>query len=104
MTSEYDRRQLARMLEHIASFRTRAVDLSGLISGLESLRYLLTAIPEAWLNRFWSAWGELEELYSIAVVREEPIEPLRTHPVIVRSIDEIEAMVRDLLGEEPSSG
>jgi hypothetical protein len=95
--NEYDQRQLELMLEHLRTYRNRIVDLPGLISGLESLRHLLTAVPDEWLERFWSAWGELEETYSIAVVREQPIDPLRSHPTIERNVALLEALVKELL-------
>jgi len=98
--NDHDRRQLEAMRNQIEAFRMGAIDLAWLISSLESLRHALQEIPQEWVSRFWSKWGALEEIYSLSVVREQPINA-EEYVEIGQIVGEIEAMVNGIL---PTSG
>jgi hypothetical protein len=90
---EYDRRQLVLIREHLETFRSGVTDLSALISGLAALGELLTTCSRDWSDRFEAAWRAMDAIHAYAVAYEEPLEPLRQHPVVLQKVDEIEALV-----------
>lgn len=94
--NDHDRRQLESMNRQIGAFRAGVIDLPGLISSLESLRHALQMVPQAWVDQFWSKWGILEEIYSLSIVREQPLSKANREEVR-RVLDDIEAMVCGLL-------
>jgi hypothetical protein len=95
--NDYDCRQLRLMLMQISAYETGKVDLSGLISNLEVLHHVLQEVPESWLDKFWSEWGILEEVYSIAIVREQPIESPANRAETIPAIARIKEMVVEIL-------
>lgn len=40
---------------------------------LQALYNLLVGLPESWREEFRDAWGELEQVHSVAIVRDEPL-------------------------------
>jgi hypothetical protein len=94
--NDHDSRQLSAMLQQVEAYKRGAIDLAWLIASLESLRHALQTIPDEWCDAFWSRWGVLEEIYSISVVREQPI-PDASQVEIRRSIDEITSMIHSIL-------
>lgn len=63
------------MRHQIDAFRRGTIDLAWLISSLESLRHALQEAPQDWVDELWSKWGILEEIYSLSIVREQPLSP-----------------------------
>ncbi|WP_437983586.1 hypothetical protein [Sorangium sp. So ce117] len=94
--NDHDRRQLESMRHQIETFRKGVIDLAWLISSLESLRHALQKVPQEWVDEFWSKWGVLEEIYSLSVVREQPISP-EDRLDVGRVIDDIESMIIRML-------
>ncbi len=96
LMNDHDSRQLSAMLQQVDAYRNGVIDLAWLIASLESLRHALQTVPDEWSDAFWSKWGVLEEIYSISVVREQPV-PDAAHVEIRRTVDEITIMIRSIL-------
>ena len=84
------------MRHQIEEFRKGTIDLAWLISSLESLRHALQEVPQDWVDEFWSKWGILEEIYSLSIVREQPISPA-DRMEIEQIIKDVDAMITSLL-------
>jgi hypothetical protein len=97
--NDYNQRQLANMLNQLAAFEDRSIDLAGLISSLESLLNALENMPEPWMEQIRRRWGVLEEVYSIAVVREQPIESTENRVLVDQAIKEIKGLISVALRE-----
>jgi hypothetical protein len=91
-----NRRQLEAMRDQIEAYEVGRIDLPWLISSLEALRNALEEFPAEWLEAFSKHWGNLEELYSISVVRETSLPP-QAREEVRGSVDEIKALVEGLL-------
>jgi len=81
------------MLNQIARYDAGRIDLAGLISSLESLLSALQSMPESWVNQLRRQWSVLEEVYSVAVVREQPVESTGNR----RLVDQAITKIRELL-------
>lgn len=105
--SEYDARQLRAMAHQIDAYKHATIDLPWLIASLEALQSALENVPERWVEHFSSKWGVLEEIYSMAVVREQSI-PEAYLAEIAQVLEEIEAMIAAILPagdeSEPADG
>src|SRR5262245_32367901 len=94
--NDHDRRQPDSIRSQTAAFRRGAIDLSWVISSLESLSHGLQEVPQDWAHRFWSKWGVLEQVYSLSVVREQSISA--TDQVeITQVVGDIDQMITTLL-------
>jgi hypothetical protein len=91
-----DFRQLEAMRDQVHAYEQGVIDLPWLISSLEALRNALEEAPPGWLDSFSESWGNLEELYSICVVRETSLSP-HAREEIRRSVDVIKVLVESLL-------
>ena len=97
---DYDRRQLESMLAQFQAYQLGKIDLPWLISSLESLLGCLESLPEAWREEFRDHWGVLEEVYSVAIVREQPVESLENKKLIDSSIGSMRSLLRAVIGSE----
>ena len=68
---EYDRRQYDLMLDRLRAFTRGAVSLRKLIEDLRSLAEALEDPPLGWKEDFLSDWWTLEQVYAVAVDRDE---------------------------------
>ncbi|MGK4000208.1 hypothetical protein [Sorangium sp. So ce1024] len=100
--NDHDKRQLESMRHQIEVFREGAIELAWLISSLESLRHALQEVPQCWVDQLWSKWGVLEEIYSLSIVREQPLSPSDMRE-IGRVVEDIDAMVLSLLSTPSTS-
>lgn len=96
---DYDVRQLQYMCHQLAAFRARTIDLSALISSLESLSQCLRDTPPTWLHEFRQQWAILEQVYSTAVVYEEPTESPSNDALIRPAVEKIAELIDSLLAE-----
>jgi hypothetical protein len=71
--SDLDKRLKKRMRSQLRAFENGKVELSALISNLESLQSLLQNVSPSWRSEFLRAWGVLEELYSVSIVTSQKI-------------------------------
>lgn len=97
-----DQRQLKAMLSQIESFRAGKDDLNGLVSSLELLYQALAGVSKEWLEAFWNQWGQLEEIYSLSVVREKPLSD-SDWSIVNQAIGEIQRLIREILEREGAS-
>ncbi len=72
--SEYDRRQLALMLDFIHEFETGRIGLGQLVSNLEALKSALESPPSTFSQTFEPLWGQLEITYAM-MLDEERTDP-----------------------------
>jgi hypothetical protein len=93
LMNAHDRRQLETMRIQLEAYEVGRIDLSALISSLESLMGVLETIPTIWRQAFRKHWGMLEEIYSTAVVQEEPIETPANASLIAPSLREMRGMI-----------
>lgn len=93
---DHDVRQLEAMKRQIDAYKRGDIDLPWLISSLEALRNVLQTVPDEWIEPFWAKWGVLEEIYSISVVRRQPI-PDAGAAEISQAIEDIESMISSIL-------
>lgn len=91
--NDYDRRQLERMRSQLEAYEAGRIDLSWLISSLESLQNALETIEENWKVVFREQWSVLEEIYSVAVVREQPIDSAENKRLIAPALKRMRAVI-----------
>ncbi|WP_297119869.1 hypothetical protein [uncultured Enterobacter sp.] len=89
--NEYDRRQLSLMKETLNSYLTNKISFKKLIDNLEGLLYILQDIDIAWKNEFHEQWFVLEQVYAVALFRDEIIEP--NDPDIESAIKHLEKLL-----------
>jgi len=97
--TECDQRQLTNMLNQIAAYDAGRIDLAGLISSLESLLNALQSVPESWVDQLRRQWGVLEEVYSVAVVREQPVESVNNRHLVDQAITKIREIINSILAD-----
>ena len=95
--NDYDRRQLRTMRQQLDAYDTGQADLSTLISNLEALQNLLEATPGNWRDCFREQWGILEQVYSVAVVREQQIESDENKALIAPALVRLRTMIDEAL-------
>ncbi len=94
---DYNQRQLENMLNQLAAYEARRVDLAGLISSLESLLNALENMPKSWVDQVRRQWGVLEEVYSVAIVREQPVESPENRVLVDQAIIKIRELIKTAL-------
>jgi hypothetical protein len=95
-------RQFKAMQSQLSLFVEKAIDLGFLISSLEFLYHALENTSPIWLEQFWSHWAELEQIYSICVVYEQPI-PSSEHHSIKKVIDVLQMLVAERISSDEAS-
>ncbi len=93
----YDKRQLETMRDQLDAYDSRRIDLDALIKGVEALLGLVRDLPDAWLDEFRQNWGLLEEVYSVAVVREQPIDSPENSKLIAPGLVRMREMLAEIL-------
>lgn len=73
--SEYDQRQISLMKEMMALFDSGDILLKKLIDNLEGLLFCLQSVDIEWKNEFHEYWFVLEQIYAVALFRNEPVSP-----------------------------
>jgi len=73
--SEYDDRQISLMKETLSLFESGKVSLKKLIDNLEGLLFCLQSVDIDWKNEFHEYWFVLEQIYAVALFRNESISP-----------------------------
>ncbi|MBK4717200.1 MULTISPECIES: hypothetical protein [Tenebrionibacter/Tenebrionicola group] len=73
--SEYDKRQISLMKETLSLFQSGEVSLKKLIDNLEGLLFCLQSVDIEWKNSFHEYWFVLEQIYAVALFRNETIYP-----------------------------
>ena len=91
--NDYNQRQLANMLNQLAALEDSCIDLAGLISSLEFSLNALDNMSEPWVEQIRRRWGVLEEVYSVAVVREQPVESTENRVLVDQAIEEIKGLI-----------
>lgn len=100
---DHDRRQLGLMSDQIAAYRAGTIDLNALILSLEALLGAVSSVPEAWVDAFLAQWGELEQTYSVAVVRGEPVDGPSIRQELASDLGELERLISAALEADGSS-
>ncbi len=100
--SEYDRRQLILMLEHVKFFENKQIDLSSLIGSLEFLLNALEKVDEDWEEEFVNEITTLETINAIEIIKESgeqisEIQDDKKRALIKNSIDKINSLVDNIL-------
>jgi hypothetical protein len=91
-----DRKQLESMRTSLDDFSAGTIDLSDLITNLEIMQSGLEDVSEDWRELFRVQWGILEEVYSVAVVREEPIEGEANRRLILDAVNEMKRLIEEV--------
>jgi hypothetical protein len=86
------------MRQQLDAYSAGNIDLSGLISSLETLQNVLQTMPESWRAEFREHWGVLEEAYSVAIVRGRPIESDENKALIAPALGGLRTMIDDARG------
>lgn len=71
--SEYDDRQISLMKETLSLFESGKVSLKKMIDDLEGLLFCLQSVDIDWKNEFHEYWFVLEQIYAVALFRNESI-------------------------------
>jgi hypothetical protein len=95
---ERERRQLTMMNEQILRFRSGDLSLGRLIADLEGLLAALTFATDEWIDDFWSAWGDLEIPYAVALDRLTPIPDARD-PNVADGLFELDVLIRQAIAD-----
>ena len=94
---EFNQRQLNHMYHQIQAYEASKLDLGGLISSLESLLGCLKDMPDHWINDFREQWGVLEEVYSVAIVRQQELQSPDNRRQVASALERVKDLVRDAL-------
>lgn len=89
--SEYDRRQLSLMKERLSSFMSNNLSLKDLIDDLEGLLNCLESMSTEWKEAFHEHWFMLEQVYAVALFRNESINS--DDPDILEAVKQLEALL-----------
>lgn len=73
MITEYDQRQLDLMRKKLEYFEQSKISLNDLICDLEALLYCLQNIDKEWCKKFHEECFDLEQIYAVALDRNEPL-------------------------------
>lgn len=92
-----DRHRIESMRKALDSYYAGRLDLNGLISNIEMLQVGLTSISEKWRDTFRQQWGVLEQVYSVAVVRDQPIESRENESLIAPALLKMRTMLEEIL-------
>lgn len=71
--SEYDERQISLMKEMLILFESGKISLKKMIYNLEGLLFCLQSVDVEWKNVFHEHWFVLEQIYAVALFRNESI-------------------------------
>ncbi len=93
MDDDKNKRQLASMVSQIDTYEKGEIDLSWLISSLESLLGALDDVSQGWRQKFRKEWGVLEEVYSVAIVREKPLDTPENQKLINTAIENLRKLI-----------
>jgi transposase-like protein len=85
------------MQQQLRAYRSKQVDLSGLISNLASLFGCLPNMPDTWRRKFWEHWGTLKVVYSVAVVDRQAVDSAENEEAIAPALSTIERLVDEAL-------
>jgi len=93
-----NRKQYQIIIERINWFEKGILELTSLIDDLESLQGYLQEVDKKWRSEFYKDWGLLEEIYSVAVVENEPIST-SDREKIAQSVKNLKKLAEDALNE-----
>ncbi|MEY4512784.1 MAG: hypothetical protein RLZZ450_4906 [Pseudomonadota bacterium] len=96
---DYDRRQIEDMLGQLHAYEVGRVDLSWLISSLEALLESLENTPTHWRDELRRHWAVLEQVYSVAVARAQPIESPDNRALLMPALKAMRVMLGSALSE-----
>jgi hypothetical protein len=91
--SEYDQRQYQLMRQCIEDFEIGNVNFRVLIDSLKGLLNVLQEVEEEWKASFRSAWWTLEEVYAVALDREQNCLSNEDEKLIYEAINEIKQLL-----------
>lgn len=72
--TEYDERQINLMKDKLNSFILRKISLKELIDDFKALLSCLQSVDMAWKELFYEHWFILEQVYAVALDRNESID------------------------------
>jgi hypothetical protein len=95
-----DHKQVESMRISLDDYSVGRMDLRDLVSNLEIMQSGLGDVSENWRESFRLQWGILEEIYSVAVVREEPIESEENRQLILDVVDKMRQLIDELVNPD----
>jgi hypothetical protein len=95
---EVHRRQIGTMRQQLDAYIEGRISLSTLISSLEILLASLGSVSTDWRDQFREEWGILEQVYSVAVVREQAIESAENQALMRPALTRMKAMLDEIQG------
>ncbi|MGV8927968.1 MAG: hypothetical protein ACOH2G_20130 [Ewingella sp.] len=90
--SEYDQRQLSLMEDMLNLYFLDKISLKKLIDNLEGLLFCLQSVDIEWKNEFHEYWFVLEQVYAVALFRNESIDP--NDPDILESLKQLQCLLK----------
>lgn len=96
LMDEMDCRQTESIRRALDAYDRGQLDLRGLISNLEMILAALAHLPGGWRDAFRHQWGILEQVYSVAVVRGQPVGSAENATLVAPALRKMRAMVDEL--------
>lgn len=91
--NEYDQRQLLLMGEMLDLYSADRITLKKLIDNLEGLLFCLQSVDIEWKNEFHEKWFVLEQIYAVAIFRNESI--VHEDPDIQDSLKQLRSLLKN---------
>ena len=93
--SDYDDRQLSLMSEKINKYRGRKIDLGTLVRDLEALLNVLESTSNEWKEAFHEEWWNLEQVFAVALDRNDDSVLSENEELISKSLSQMEALIKN---------
>jgi len=91
--NEFDKRQLAIMIQKIHAFNKGSLHLSDLIYDLEALLNILTNKDQHWKDLFMGYWWDLEQVYATALDDEKKCLDFENQKIVDYAIENLKKLV-----------
>ncbi len=94
---EQDQKQYQLMANYLHQFKKGQLQLDRLINVLEALLEALQMPDEKWKENFRSEWWTLEQVYAVALDREQTTLSPEDHNLVIETIENIELLLKRYL-------
>jgi len=96
LVNEHDCRQYKLIEEHIKEFENGKLKLSQLINAVDGLLGYLKLTEEDWIERFQSEWWTLEQVYAVALDRQETILSSDTQSLVHQTLENMKTLLKEI--------
>jgi hypothetical protein len=91
-----DKNQYQLMKKYIEEFEDRKLRLDELIKNLEEIIESFKITEQKWKDLFHSEWWTLEQIYAVALYREEKILDTESHNSVYEAIDNMKSLLKQI--------